>query len=305
MRLISIILLALLSLPAMAEQKQTFLYAVKGADSLYLDHHRAPIEGKRGCVIYVFGGGFAAGSRDRDQHYFEFLNSNGWDVISIDYRLGMKDASSPGILEFLKLFDRTITMAVEDLYSATDFVVRHAEEWQINKDLLVISGSSAGAITALQAEYNLNSKDETTKLLPTGFKYAGVIAFAGAVFSLEGAPRWEQRPAPMMLFHGNSDTQVPYNKMALFGMGMYGSNYIAERLEQKGWPYWFYSVEYEDHSMSSKPMKENHPEIVQFLNEFVLQNRDCSINTMVRDRAIPKRKTFFLPTDFINSNYSD
>jgi hypothetical protein len=137
--------------------------------------------------------------------------------------------------------------------------MEHSKEWDINSEQIVISGSSAGAITALQAEYNLNHGDETTRLLPEGFHYAGVIAFAGAVFSLEGAPKWENKPAPMMLFHGNSDTQVPYNKMALFGLGMYGSKYIADRLEEKGWPYWFYTIEYEDHSMSSSPMRENMP----------------------------------------------
>lgn len=303
--LILTLLLTISFFPTQAQQKETHLFAVKGTDSLYLDHYVAPVEGQRGCVIYVFGGGFAAGRRDADKHYFEFLNRNGYDVVSIDYRLGMKNASSPGIIEFLKLFDHTITIAVEDLYSATSYVVEHAKEWNINSEQIVISGSSAGAITALQAEYNLNHGDETTRLLPEGFHYAGVIAFAGAVFSLEGAPKWENKPAPMMLFHGNSDTQVPYNKMALFGLGMYGSKYIADRLEEKGWPYWFYTIEYEDHSMSSSPMRENHAEILQFLNDFVKEKRPYAITTMVRDREIPKRKTWFLPTDFINSNYSD
>lgn len=303
--LILVLLFTLTFFSARAEQKTTHLYAVKGVDSLYLDHYAAPIEGKRACVIYIFGGGFAAGHREADKDYFEFLNRNGYDVVSIDYRLGMKNASSPGILEFLKLFDHTITIAVEDLYSATSFVAEHAEEWNINRDQIVISGSSAGAITALQAEYNLNHQDPTTRLLPTGFRYAGVIAFAGAVFSLDGAPKWEQKPAPMMLFHGNSDTQVPYNKVALFGMGMYGSAYIAKRLEEKGWAYWFYTIEYEDHSMSRSPMTENQTEILQFLNDFVKEKKSYAITTFARDREIPKRRTWFLPTDFINSNYAD
>ena len=57
--------------------------------------------------------------------------------------------------------------------------------------------------------------------------------------------------------------------------------------------------------MSSSPMRENHAEILQFLNDFVKEKRPYAITTMVRDREIPKRKTWFLPTDFINSNYSD
>ena len=46
--------------------KQTHLYAVKGTDSLYLDHYAAPVEGKRPCVMLVFGGGFVGGARDHD-----------------------------------------------------------------------------------------------------------------------------------------------------------------------------------------------------------------------------------------------
>jgi carboxylesterase type B len=66
--------------------KQTHLYAVKGADSLYLDHYVSPIEGKRPCMMFVFGGGFAAGHRDNKLYtqYFEFLTKQGFDVVSID-----------------------------------------------------------------------------------------------------------------------------------------------------------------------------------------------------------------------------
>ena len=173
--------------------KQTHLYAVKGADSLYLDHYAAPIEGKRPCVMFVFGGGFVGGARDHDTEYFLFLANNGYDVVSIDYHLGMRGVESPGIIEFLKAMDKTINIAVEDLYSATNFILDHAEEWQIDPEKIVVSGSSAGAITSLQAEYAICNSLPVTKGLKEGFNYAGVIAFAGAVFTLDGAPKWEKR----------------------------------------------------------------------------------------------------------------
>ena len=283
--------------------KQTHLYAVKGADSLYLDHYVAPIEGKRPCVMFVFGGGFVGGARDRDTEYFLFLANNGYDVVSIDYRLGMKGVESPGIIEFLKAMDKTINIAVEDLYSATNFILDHAEEWQIDPTKIVVSGSSAGAITSLQAEYAICNSLPVAKSLKEGFNYAGVIAFAGAVFTLDGAPKWEKQSAPTLLFHGSSDTQVPFTKMAAFGRGMYGSKYIADKLHDSGSPYWLYSVEYETHSMSSKPMHENHKEILLFLDEYVMQQRPLQRTTHTIDKNIPKRKTFFLPTDFINANY--
>lgn len=283
--------------------KQTHLYAVKGTDSLYLDHYAAPVEGKRPCVMFVFGGGFVGGARDHDTEYFLFLANNGYDVVSIDYRLGMRGVESPGIIEFLKAMDKTINIAVEDLYSATNFILDHANEWQIDAEKIIVSGSSAGAITSLQAEYAICNSLPVTKGLKEGFNYAGVIAFAGAVFTLDGAPKWEKQSAPTLLFHGSSDTQVPFTKMALLGIGMYGSKYIADRLHDGGMPYWLYSVEYETHSMSSKPMHENHKEILQFIDEYVMQQRPLQRTTHTIDKNIPKRKTFFLPTDFINANY--
>ena len=283
--------------------KQTHLYAVKGADSLYLDHYAAPVEGKRPCVMFVFGGGFVGGARDHDTEYFLFLANNGYDVVSIDYRLGMRGIESPGIIEFLKAMDKTINIAVEDLYSATNFILDHADEWQIDPTKIVVSGSSAGAITSLQAEYAICNSLPVAKSLKEGFNYAGVIAFAGAVFTLNGAPKWEKQSAPTLLFHGSSDTQVPFTKMALLGIGMYGSKYIADKLHDGGMPYWLYSVEYETHSMSSKPMHENHKEILLFLDEYVMQQRPLQRTTHTIDKNIPKRNTFFLPTDFINANY--
>ena len=286
-------------------EKHTHLYAVKGADSLYLDHYIAPVEGKRPCVMFVFGGGFVRGQRDieRDIPYYHFLARNGYDVVSIDYRLGMKGVSSPGMFEFLRHFDKTINIAVEDLFSATNFILDNADEWQIDPSQIVVSGSSAGAITALQAEYIISNQRNGVEILKEGFNYAGIIAFAGAVFTLDGKPKWKNPTAPMLLFHGSSDTQVPYKKVSMFGMGMYGSKYIADKLKKAGNPYWLYTVEYDTHSMAGKPMHFQQKEILIFLEEYVAQRRNLQRTTFTLDGAIPKAKTHFLPTDFIKSNY--
>lgn len=285
--------------------KTTHLYAVKGADSLYLDHYAASVEGTRPCVIFVFGGGFSHGVRDKkaDLPYFEFLQRSGYDVVSIDYRLGMRDAKNVGVLEFFPLFRNTINLAVEDLFSATSYILDHAEEWNIDPKAIIASGSSAGAITVLQGEHTICNKLPLSRLLPEGFNYAGIISFAGAVFSLEGSPEWSAASAPTLLFHGNSDTQVPYNKMAIFGRGMFGSKYIAEQLQEVGAPYWFYSVEYQTHAMAGLPMHDNHAEILLFLDEFVAKGSRQQRTTHIRDLSLPERKTFFLPTDYLNSNY--
>ena len=210
--LLTILIFAVQSvLAAETSGKTTHLYAVKGTDSLRLDHYAAPVEGLRPCVMFVFGGGFSHGVRDKeaDIPYFEFLQRSGYDVVSIDYRLGMREAKDVGVLDFFPLFRNTINLAVEDLFSATSFVVDHAEEWNIDPTKIIATGSSAGAITVLQGEYSICNRLPIAKLLPDGFNYAGIISFAGAVFTLGGAPEWSATTAPTLLFHGNSDTRYP------------------------------------------------------------------------------------------------
>ncbi len=56
-------LAAALGATAATAGKQTLLYAVKDADSLFLDHYVADVEGQRPCMIFVFGGGFAVHER--------------------------------------------------------------------------------------------------------------------------------------------------------------------------------------------------------------------------------------------------
>ena len=175
---ISIIALLFCSLSVFASaplQKQTHLFAVKDADSLYLDHYISPVQGERPCVMFVFGGGFVAGTRDNELYtrYFEMLTQNGYDVVSIDYRLGLKklkETPNASMKDMIPLLNNAINIAVEDLFSATLFVLDNAEEWQINPKRIITSGSSAGAITVLQAEYSLCNHTPSAAVLPAGFR---------------------------------------------------------------------------------------------------------------------------------------
>ena len=61
-------------------QKHTMQYAENGGEALWLDRYVSDkAEGKRPCVNFVFGGGFAAGVRDAEKYvpYFDALTANG------------------------------------------------------------------------------------------------------------------------------------------------------------------------------------------------------------------------------------
>ena len=75
--------------------------------------------------------------------------------------------------------DNAVNIAVEDLFSATLFVLENAEQWQIDTEKIITSGSSAGAISVLQAENAICNRTSSAAVLPQGFNYAGVISYAG------------------------------------------------------------------------------------------------------------------------------
>lgn len=310
-------------------QKNTYLYAVKKKDSLYMDRYELPSykDKKKACIMFVFGGGFVGGSRDRKDYisYFKHLANKGYSVVSIDYRLGLKkvaeqakkekekgvEPKKTGALEFLSIFDNTISMAVEDLFDATNYVIEHADEWNIDKDMIVASGSSAGAITVLHAEYNICNSKELSKKLPKDFNYAGIISFAGAIFSMEGDLKWAAQPSPIQLFHGDSDGNVPYDELRakILGIktkyGFFGSKHIAKQLDKMQYPYYFYDVERATHEIADSPMQKNLNEIDTFLDKFVRGKENLIINTKVQQPDKPLLKRKFSIKDYLVGNGID
>ena len=63
--------------------------------------------------------------------------------------------------------------------------------------------------------------------LPDGFRYAGVIAFSGAIFSRRGLNYRYDTPAPTFFLHGTADRLVPYRQIKLLNIGFYGSDRVA------------------------------------------------------------------------------
>ena len=287
----------------------TFHYATHNGEDLYMDRYTLDeaTESARPCMIFAFGGGFVMGERDHEYYsvYFDRLAREGIVVVSIDYRLGLKGIKADGgLVAMIEVFNNAINIAVEDMYAATNYVIARAEEWGVDTSKIMISGSSAGAITAVQAEWMRCNGAERAQVLPEDFRYAGVVSCAGAIFSVKGKPKFDTMPAPMLLFHGTSDSNVPYDHSSMFGVGFYGSAYIVKQLDKLGSPYWFYSVEYGDHSIAGIPLFYQCDVIMQFINDFVLNGNSLQIDTEVVDLNGEKRPTRFKVMDYIKTNYA-
>ena len=294
-KLFFLLFLSLASLSLGAQD--TYLFAQRDTCSLYLDVYAVTsgaetsyLGNPKPAVLFVFGGGFVSGERSSDfyQEWFKTLNDNGYAVVTIDYRLGMKGYKvGKGISGLLKAADRfklSQDIAVEDVFSAVDFLWRNREEVGIDPDNLVIAGSSAGAITALAAEYAIVNGE--AKGLPEGFNFKGVMSFAGGIMSDSGAPKFKAEPCPILFLHGTADGAVAYNKLGALGKGIWGSNYLVKQLDKMGADYCIYRFTDRTHDVAAY-MQACWSLEKDFLEKNVTQGARRVIDAVVDDASLP------------------
>ena len=273
----------------------TYVYEKRDTCDLFMDVYD-PADGseetfmghRKPTIIFMFGGGFISGQRDNQSYtpWFRQLTENGYRVISIDYRLGLKGASKMGIAQ-VNLLDKAIHMAVEDLFSATNFILENAEQLGVERDNIVISGSSAGAITVMQAEYEVANRTSYASVLPQDFNYAGVMSFAGAILSRKGKVKYETAPCPTMMLHGTADKIVPYRQIAVFNLGFYGGGKLVERFQKFGYDYnMFHFTDY-GHEIASS-MYTTFDLQLDFLEKNVIQGKKRIIEAWISDPDVWK-----------------
>lgn len=229
--------------------------------------------------------------------------------MSIDYRLGLKPLIDEpevkrSVFDFRKMLISAIDVAAEDLIDATAFVVSNADVLGVDASKIVTLGSSAGAITALQAEWAICNEKPVAAVLPEGFNYSGVVAMAGAICAPSRTLKWKHSPCPLMLFHGTADANVPYGRQSLFGVSLHGSEAIVESLDELGSPYWFYDAANIDHNFSWRPMYFLRPEIELFAERMAFGGQKLQIRQRVDDTSLPEMKSDFSLKDYIQNNFA-
>ena len=254
MKRLTLLLTAFLAgMMAFGQDMKTYLYAERDTLQLYLDFYTPEtVHDSTICIVYVFGGGFVGGHRDGkfEKAYFEKLVAEGFQVAAIDYRLGLKGVKGLGVTNSKPLED-AINMATEDAISAITYLLEHAKELKVNKEWIMMVGSSAGAITSLHVDYAMCNDLLNSDLLPDDFRLAGVASYAGAIFSSVGKVQYRNHaPAPTMLYHGTSDGLVPYKKISFFNIGFYGTDALVKRFEKFGYPYFARRFEGYGHSIA-------------------------------------------------------
>ena len=279
-----------------AQKATTYKVAQRDTCDLYMDvYEPVAIPGDtldRPTILFVFGGGFITGRRDDPWvlPWFKLLNDNGYRVVSVDYRLGLKGIRMRfDLFHLIQSADYTkkaVDMGVEDVFASVRYLADHPE-LGVDMDNIVISGSSAGAMISLSCELEACNRTIRAQILPEGFHFAGVMSFAGAIMSDTGKPEYKRTPCPQLLIHGTADGAVQYEKMGFGRRGMYGSSYLVDKvLKPAGYKYQIYRYVDHTHDMAAN-MLANWPEEKRFLEVSVIGGKPLTIDCTIDDPMMP------------------
>lgn len=298
-----LLLIALLPMSLTAQQKQTFRFAERDS-ALFLDVYR-PVAARadRACVVALFGGGFVTGERDNEyqQLVARELTARGFTVVSPDYRLGLRDSAKvasfgKGLSALQRLFQWTIDLATEDCAEAVAWVVAHADELDVDPRHIVLTGSSAGAITVAQLDYCRANALPQAAVLPQGWMPAAVVAYSGAVMC-KGKPRYKTAPAPTLFMHGTKDKIVAYKRFPpVLSHALYGASTLFKVMEKAHYPVWIVRYEGIGHEVAS--FLPGSADLFCGFVEQVLHGRVTTLDATMRD-------TKLVPTEWTEMNVFD
>lgn len=224
----------------------TYSY-VERDSALYLDVYRPDNpRADRAAVITLFGGRFFSGARN-NQHQKETaraLLQRGFTVISIDYRLGLKDTemvkANSTLFKATGLFRYCIDISVEDCAAAVAWVCSNADMLDIDPSRIILTGSSAGAITVLQLDYCRSNSLPEASALPSGWKPAAVIPYSGGIMCRKHDLKYATDPAPTMLMHGKKDRIVNYKSFGMpLSSKLFGAKKVDKVMNRQDIAHWF------------------------------------------------------------------
>ena len=255
---------------------------------------------KHPCVLFVYGGGFIQNNQKEAsvRRYCRRLADAGFVAVATDYRLGLKGVKNSSLMTMADNLDRAIQLSTEDLFSAVEYLITYADELCIDPSQIILAGSSAGAITVLQADYELGNRTQLAAAMPADFRFAGVISFSGAIFSRKGKCKWTvQPPAPTLFLHGTSDELVTYNKIQVFNLGFFGTNQLVERFEKFDYPYMCIRFENRYHEVAAF-MNGFFNQTVGFIEQFVFNKKNWQVDVTFTDPDFDLAKPWaFTPKD--------
>ena len=160
--------------------------------------------------VMIHGGGFRGGDKASkgNEELCLKIASQGFAVISINYYLTLKYEENSGASctanmskgvnksGFNPKLQEAIRNASDDAQLALKWIKNKSNQFKLDKNSVVISGGSAGAMTALYTAYVSNQQ-----VLPI----KGVVNFWGG---LENSNLIKKKAPPLLTFHGDQDKLI-------------------------------------------------------------------------------------------------
>ena len=178
---------------------------------------------RRPLIVWMHGGGFKYGSKSAKgiRLWCKTFAQRGYVCAGINYRLSKKNP----VFHFDELLKASY-YAVQDVKTAVDYFKKHAAQYGIDPDKIILAGNSAGGMIALQAAYSSNGELAGMAKLPEDkaainkpndrVKVAAIINFWGAIYDLN----WlKNARVPIVSALGSKDPIVPpaHKNTPLFG----------------------------------------------------------------------------------------
>lgn len=194
---------------------------------------------KRPVIVWVHGGGFAAGSRANLAEVASAYARRGYVTLSIEYRLDpgnrcqeLQDGkiTDPDEAAAMKArCTRDIQAAQNDAAAAVGWIKRHAAEYRADPNRVAIGGGSAGAVTAINVAQRSNPGGGP---IPSGPRVRAALAMSGCQYD---ATAIDANDAPISMLASGGDQAVPYTcsvatvtKAASFGTPVQRLYYPSE-----------------------------------------------------------------------------
>lgn len=201
-------------------------------------------------LVFVHGGGFLKGDKSTTEEFAALMNRKGFAVATINYRLGWTvdpvDECNADSVEALKAVYR----AIQDTRASLRFIAAYADKYHLDANLIFLGGSSAGGMSALNANYFTQSTADMnypgfSKILgpldagndlKNIYSVKAMVNMWGAIDNLDIITRANAKPT--IFFHGMMDNVVSYdvghlNSCDKMPLG-YGSKPIYDRLTDYG-----------------------------------------------------------------------
>lgn len=203
-------LFLLFQAPAVAPQPTTvsgaksFVYRTTQQGELRL-HVFTPAsgDGPFPAAVFFFGGGWASGRIAQFVPHSEHLAKRGMIGIVADYRVRNRHQTTPAD-------------AVEDAQAAMAWVRAHAAELRIDPARVAAGGGSAGGHLAASALLLPAPKSQHRPAALLLFNPVVDLSARPELAKISPAAFVRPNLAPAIIFHGDSDTTVPYQTVVDF-----------------------------------------------------------------------------------------